>query len=102
MSASLPPPAPSAPSAPPLPVLPHWEQTPDDIPAAIRQVKAAIRDRIAASGRTVEEVFAVVERQLEAAADEIAAARDRGEDVWPVVDYADIAAGAVPADALSL
>ena len=99
MSASLPP---AAPPALPLPALPHWEQTPDDIPAAIRQVKAALRDRIAASGRTVEEVFAVVERQVEAAADEIAAARDRGEDVWPVVDYADIAAGAVPADALSL
>ncbi len=80
------------------PALPHWEQAPDDIPAAIRQVKAAIRDRIAASGRTVEEVFAVVERQAEAEADEVAAARGRGEEIWPVVDYADIAAGTVPAD----
>lgn len=85
-----------------LPALPHWEQVPDDIADAIRRVKAAIRDRIAASGRTVEEVFAVVERQAEAEAEQIAAARDRGEEVWPVVDYADIAAGTVPADTTAL
>jgi hypothetical protein len=84
-----------------LPTLPHWEQTPDDIPAAIRQVKAAIRDRIVASGRTVEEVFAAVERQVEAQADEVAAARERGEEAWPVIDYADIATGDVSARALA-
>ena len=49
-----------------LPPLPHWEQAPADIPAAITQVKAAMRARIAASGRTVEEVFAIVERQVTA------------------------------------
>jgi hypothetical protein len=96
MSASL------SPTTAPLPALPHWEHAPADIPAAIRQIKAAIRDRIAASGRTVEEVFAAVERQVEAEADEIESARDRGEEVWPVIDYADIAAGTVPADALAL
>jgi hypothetical protein len=32
-----------------LPVLPHWESTPSDLKAAIRQVKAALRERIAAS-----------------------------------------------------
>jgi hypothetical protein len=62
--------------------LPHWEQIPADLPEAIRQVKDALRARIAASGRTVEEVFAVVERRLTAEADEIAAARDRGEAVY--------------------
>ena len=36
-------PSPVAVSAP---ALPHWEQVPDDLPGAIRQVKAAIRDRI--------------------------------------------------------
>ena len=79
--------------------LPHWEQTPADLPEAIRQVKDALRARIAASGRTVEDVFAVVERRLTAEVDEIAAARDRGEAVWPVIDYADIEAGTVPAAA---
>ena len=43
------------------PPLPHWESTPDDLKAATREIKAAIRARIEASGRTVEEVFAVVE-----------------------------------------
>ena len=55
-------PAQPAPGTATLPPLPHWEQTPADLPAAIRQVKAALRARIAASGRTVEEVFAVIER----------------------------------------
>ncbi|GAA0910917.1 DUF1479 domain-containing protein [Virgisporangium ochraceum] len=77
--------------------LPHWETTPADLPAAIREVKAALRARIAASGRTVEEVFGVVERRMEAAVGEIEAARRRGEQVWPVIDYADIQAGTVTA-----
>jgi hypothetical protein len=77
--------------------LPHWETTPADLPAAIREVKAALRARIAASGRTVEEVFGVVERRMQAAVGEIEAARRRGEQVWPVIDYADIEAGTVTA-----
>ncbi|GAA4609883.1 hypothetical protein BJY16_007554 [Actinoplanes octamycinicus] len=75
--------------------LPHWEETPADLPAAIREIKAALRERIAASGRTVEEVFAVVEARVQAAVDDIAAARHRGESVWPVIEFADIAAGTV-------
>jgi hypothetical protein len=82
--------------------LPHWETTPDDLGAATREIKAAIRARIAASGRTVEEVFAVVERGIEAEVVAIEAARERGEAVWPVIDYADIAAGTVPAETLAL
>jgi hypothetical protein len=90
------------PDTAPLPPLPHWEQPPADVPAAIRQVKAALRARIAASGRTVEEVFAVVERLIDAEVGEITAERERGEPVWPVVDYADIEAGTVPDDTLRL
>jgi hypothetical protein len=86
----------------PLPALPHWEEPPADLPAAIRQVKAALRARIGASGRTVEEVFAVVEERLKTEVDEIAAARERGETVWPVIDYADIEAGTVSAETLAL
>jgi hypothetical protein len=81
----------------PLPPLPRWEQTPAELPAAIRQLKSALRARIAASGRTVEEVFGVVERQVTAEVGEITAARDRGVAVWPVISYADIEAGTVPA-----
>jgi hypothetical protein len=75
--------------------LPHWDQTPADLPTAIKEIKVALRDRIAASGRTVEEVVAALEGRLAAEVAEIEAARDRGEPVWPVIDYADIAAGAV-------
>ena len=49
---------------PALPALPHWETPPADLTAAIREIKAALRARIAASGRTVEEVFAVIEARV--------------------------------------
>jgi Protein of unknown function (DUF1479) len=82
--------------------LPHWEETPSDLPTATKEIKAALRDRIAASGRTVEEVVAVLERDLVAEVEEIEGARDRGEPVWPVIDYADIAAGTVAAETREL
>jgi hypothetical protein len=85
-----------------LPPLPHWERTPDDLPAAVRQVKAALRARIAASGRTVEDVFAVIGRRIQADVDEITAARQRGEAIWPVIEYGDIEAGTVPESARAL
>lgn len=75
--------------------LPHWETVPEDLPAAIREIKAALRARIEASGRSVEEVFAVVERRVAARVAEIKAEKERGESVWPVIDYADIENGTV-------
>ena len=86
----------------PLTGLPHWETQPGDLPAAIRTVKAAIRDRIAASGRTVADVVAEIEEFLEGEIADIEATRARGEKVWPVIDYADIAAGRVSAETLAL
>jgi len=84
-----------------LPPLPHWEAIPDDLPAAIRTIKHALQGRIAASGRTVEEVFAVIEARVRAEVADIAAAKARGETVWPVIDYTDIAAGSVSAEQLA-
>ena len=84
-----------------LPALPHWEATPDDLPGAIRQVKAALRARITASGRSVEDAFAVIEKRVRAQVEQIAAEKALGETVWPVIDYADIAAGTVTADQLA-
>ncbi len=81
--------------------LPHWETVPDDLPAAIRTIKRALRARIAASGRTVEDVVAEIEAFLTAEVAQIKATRDRGEGVWPVLEYADIAAGTVSADQLA-
>jgi hypothetical protein len=63
------------------PPLPHWETTPPDLKAAIRETKAAIRARIEASGRTVEEVFAAVEARVGERVAEIEAAKQRGETV---------------------
>ena len=84
-----------------LPSLPHWETIPDELPAAIRTIKRALRARIAGSGRTVEEVFAVIEARVRAEVADIGAAKARGESVWPVIDYADIAAGTVSAEQLA-
>jgi hypothetical protein len=61
-----------------LPPLPHWENTPDDLKAAIREIKPALRARIEASGRTLEEVFAVVEARITAAVAEVEAAKAHG------------------------
>jgi hypothetical protein len=93
-------PAPQTSSPPVLPPLPHWESTPADLQAAIREIKTALRARIAASGRAVDEVFAVIEARVAAQVAEIAAAKQRGETIWPVIDYTDIAAGTVATEAL--
>jgi hypothetical protein len=80
--------------------LPSWQTVPEDLPAAIRQVKQALRARIEASGRSVQDVFASVERRIAARAAEIDADRKRGESVWPVIDYTDIADGNVTPEQL--
>jgi hypothetical protein len=90
-----------APEPASLPALPHWETIPSDLPAAISAVKKALRTRIEASGRSVEEVFDVVEARVRESVADIRAARSRGETIWPVLDFADIAADAVAEDQLA-
>lgn len=91
----------TAPHRPPTaPELPHWETVPDDLSAAIREIKPALRARIESSGRTVDDVFAVVEHRIAARIAEIRADRAKGESVWPIIDYSDIAGGTVGADQL--
>ena len=85
-----------------LPELPSWETPPVELSAAIAQVKDALRARIASSGRSVGEVFSVIETRVRAQVDEIAADKSEGRAVWPVIDYADIAAGTVSSDDLAL
>ncbi len=85
-----------------LPELPHWETTPDDLPAAIRDIKSALRRRLEASGRTVEEIFAVVEARIRPQIAQIVAAQERGDNVWPTIDYTDIEAGTVPPETIDL
>ena len=85
----------------PTQTLPHWETVPEDLAAATREIKAALRARIEASGRTVAEVFAVVEERVAARVAEIQAEKARGETVWPVIEYADIENGTVSAQQLA-
>ena len=85
----------------PTQTLPHWETVPEDLAAATREIKAALRARIEASGRTVAEVFAIVEEGVAARVAEIQAEKARGETVWPVIDYADIENGTVSAEQLA-
>ena len=51
---------------PALPGLPHWESPPADLGAAIRAVKQALGPDITSSGRSLEEVFAVIEGRVSA------------------------------------
>jgi hypothetical protein len=76
---------------------PMTEQVPTDVAAAIRTTKAALRDRIG----DVEAPFAKAEAFIAAEVADIEATRARGEDVWPVLDYADIAAGQISAQGLA-
>jgi hypothetical protein len=81
--------------SPSLPSLPRWDTPPADPKAAIRELKIALRARLVASGRSIDEVFAVIERRVAAQVVDIERTKDRGEQVWPVIDYDDIAAGTV-------
>jgi hypothetical protein len=67
---------------------------PDDIPNAIRETKAELRKRIG----DYAGAFAQAEAAVRAEVAEIVARRERGAEIWPVVQFADVAAGTVPAD----
>jgi hypothetical protein len=95
MSTATPPPA------DPGAELPHWETQPDDLAEATRTIKAAIRERIQASRRTVGDVLAEIEEHIRDEVADIKAERTRGEDVWPVIDFADIEAGTVPGELIA-
>jgi hypothetical protein len=67
---------------------------PADIPAAIRETKAKLRAQIG----DVAGAFRRAEEAMRAEVAEVVAQRARGESVWPVIQFADIAAGTVPAE----
>jgi hypothetical protein len=60
----------------------------------IRQTKARLRARLG----DVVAPFREAEEAMRAEVAEIVALRERGAEVWPVVQFADVAAGTVPAD----
>lgn len=66
-------------------------RAPQNLPDAIREVKYSLRARIG----DVTGAFEVVEQRMREEVAEIAELRRSGEEVWPVVPYADVAAGSV-------
>ena len=72
----------------------QFPQVPADVPGEIRALKAGLRDRIG----DVEGIFRRLEDRIRAQVEEIEATRARGEEVWPVIDYADIESGSVSRD----
>jgi hypothetical protein len=68
--------------------------TPEATPETIRETKAKLRARVG----DVAGAFRVAEEAMRAEVAEVVARRERGEEVWPVVQFADVAAGTVPAD----
>ena len=48
-------------ASPSVEALPHWEETPDALPAAIRQTQSAIRAALESSGRSAEQVAQALE-----------------------------------------
>jgi Protein of unknown function (DUF1479) len=85
-----------------LPELPSWTSTPTDTAAAITQTKHAIRQRLRAAGRSIDEVFSVMSDRVLAQVEEVAAELEAGRNVWPVVQYADIESDTVPAETVAL
>ena len=83
----------------PVTCLPHWETIPADISNAIKEIKAAWRKRIEDNGRTVEEVLDEIKEFLVAEIEDIQATKARGDEVWPIIDFADIENGTVTQEA---
>lgn len=65
---------------------------PADISAAIRETKAQLRARVG----DVAGAFRQAEEAMRAEVVEVVAQRESGEQIWPVVQFADVAAGTVP------
>jgi Protein of unknown function (DUF1479) len=84
------------------PTLPSWDVIPHDTAAATVQIKAALRASIEANGRSVRDVIDEIETYLAEEIAEIVATRARGDEVWPVVPFADIASGSVAPETRAL
>jgi hypothetical protein len=70
----------------------------DDLPAAIRQTKRELRDRLP----RYREIFEEVEAAMKSEAAHLTRLRERGEAVIPEIAFADIAAGRVNPDQIAL
>jgi hypothetical protein len=69
----------------------------ENLPEAIRATKKQLRSALP----NYREVFQEVEAEMRRRVDEIVREREAGQDVVPVVRYADVEAGSVPAEMVS-
>lgn len=67
-------------------------QLPSDLPTAIRETKAALRDQVG----DVASVLAEVEESMREEVAAVVAERESGQEVFPVVQFRDIADATVP------
>ena len=81
--------------------LPSWNNIPSDVVASTCAIKQAIRSQIERNGRSVEEAIADAESFLRSEIADIERTRGAGEEVWPVVEFADVEAGRVSEDQVS-
>ncbi|MCU1423505.1 MAG: hypothetical protein JWN36_3156 [Microbacteriaceae bacterium] len=75
-----------------------WATPPEDMPVAIRAVKNKLRAQIG----DVDALFAEISAAVAVEVAEVKAARERGEEVWPIVQYSDIENGTVPQETIDL
>jgi hypothetical protein len=72
-------------------------ELPSDLPAAIRQAKAQLRKRVGDVAGALDDV----EQAMRAEVAAVVAQREAGQAVFPVVRFADIAAGTVPKEVVA-
>jgi hypothetical protein len=72
-------------------------ELPADVPGAIRRVKAELRERIGDVAGALAEVEAAMRVQVASVVTE----RESGREVFPVVRFADVAAGRVPEETVA-
>lgn len=76
-------------------MLPSWPEPPANPAAAVREFKAAARARIAQSGRTVDDVFEIIQGVVHERTADVLHAQQSAVGAWPEIEYQTIADGAV-------
>lgn len=85
------------------PELPTWADPPADPVAATLELKNALRNRITSSGRSVDDVFRVIDDLVATRVQEIKSANDEFGSAWPTVEFDRIAEhGVLPDDVRQL
>ena len=76
---------------------PITTELPSDLPAAIRHAKAQLRDQVGDLAGALAEVEGALRAEVAA----VVAEREAGHEIFPIVRFADIAAGSVPEETVA-